>query len=169
MWCEVSDLRQVEGGLWFPFAYVAETCTTEPAHYASVATVKAARVNTTMSDDMLDIRFPAGTVVVDEIANRRYVVDDVKDVDRQMGMPDFGSQYSRPSSSGVVEPQSVSATHPASDAVLNVIGDGVMANAQDSSASRLSIFGYLLWGGVVAGICVLLLWIVRHRFPRVRM
>jgi hypothetical protein len=152
MSCAVLDLRQVEDGLWFPFTYTAETYTTEPAHYESVFVVKTAHVNTEIPDEMLDIRFPSGTGVSDQIANLRYVVDDVGDPQNAISAPGV-----------TLSPEDISVAHPASDAALSAIGRRITRKGTVLPGAGPNVRRFLLYG-FTAGLSVLVVvWSVQRR------
>jgi hypothetical protein len=67
---EFEDFREVQKGLWLPFRYVWSIST----GIANVYELKHAEVNVEIPGELLDFRFPEGTIVSDEIANLRYTV-----------------------------------------------------------------------------------------------
>ncbi|MCK5600275.1 hypothetical protein KAR91_00210, partial [Candidatus Pacearchaeota archaeon] len=70
--CECSDFKKTEDGLWVPYQYIF---TDEVNGYTSIHKLKNVKVNIDISKDMLDFSFPPGTIINDQIANLKYVVD----------------------------------------------------------------------------------------------
>lgn len=71
--CECNDLRQTKVGLWVPYRY----SWIDPRRNITFSyEVEEVKVNEPIPEHLLDFAFPKGTVVIDEIANLRYIVND---------------------------------------------------------------------------------------------
>jgi prepilin-type processing-associated H-X9-DG protein len=65
-----SDLREVKKGLWLPFRVRVDVVNRVVNDFE----VKRADVNVNIPDEDIDVVFPEGTIVTDEIAGTRYKV-----------------------------------------------------------------------------------------------
>ena len=73
---------KTEAGLWFPTKKISEMILELPGQsgkrevmWRSVDSIEDLVLNADMPDEMFQFRFPGGTVVEDEVANLRYVVN----------------------------------------------------------------------------------------------
>lgn len=86
---QCDDFRKLKNGLWLPYKYVWNIHNKYHMNYE----VEKAKVNTEIPDELLDFSFPAGTIVNDQIANLKYVVDEMIEEDEiaplDVVSPDF--------------------------------------------------------------------------------
>ena len=70
---ECSNFHQMPNGLWIPYRY---SWFDPRMNYGAVYEVKEIRVNEPIDENLFDFDFPLGTIVIDEISDLRYRIED---------------------------------------------------------------------------------------------
>jgi hypothetical protein len=152
MSCELSDLRQVNDGLWFPFQYVAEL--SGEVKYKSVFKVSKASVNVALKAAELDLVFPRGTFIRDEVTDLSYEVG--KDPTRAEDLSMLGAAPLRD-----ITPATIAATQPTTDSQLEQASRGVQIEAK--GGMRLYRWRWVVGGSLLFVLAVCYIGMARLR------